>query len=83
MHKMYDKLSKKCSQRMNKPKFDMKHFYDTLTTVSMHFNLPVYTNPYFSFVPFDIVPGNWQKTTEGTERVGTVTPFGLNSKIMY
>lgn len=76
----------KCSQRMNKHKFDIKHFPDTPTTVSEHFNLPGHTIEDFSFMPIDKVPGNWKrlmKETSWMHRLGTVTPFGLNSKIMY
>lgn len=76
----------KCSQRMNKHKFDIKHFPDTPTTVAEHFNLPGHTIQDFSFMPIDKVSDNWKRLMKETSwmyRLGTVTPFGLNSKIMY
>ena len=84
---MLDKLSKqKCSQRMNKHKFNTKHFPDTPTTVSEHFNLPGYNIHDFSFMLIDKVPGNWKrlrKKISWMHRIGTVTLFGLNSKLMH
>ena len=76
----------KCSQRMNKHKFDIKHFPDIITTVSEHFNSPGHSIKDFSFMPIDKVTGNWKrlmKETSWMHRLGTVCPFGLNSKIMY
>ena len=76
----------KCSQRMNKHKFDIKHFPDIITTVSEHFNSPGHSIKKFSFMPIDKVTGNWKrlmKETSWMHRLGTVCPFGLNSKIMY
>ena len=75
-----------CSQRMNKHKFDIKHSPDIITTVSEHFNSPGHSIKYFSFMPIDKVTGNWKrlmKETSWMHRLGTVCPFGLNSKIMY
>ena len=76
----------KCSQRMNKHKFDIKHFPDIITAVSEHFNSPGHSIKDFSFMPIDKVTGNWKrlmKETSWMHRLGTVCPFGLNSKIMY
>ena len=76
----------KCSQRMNKHKFDIKHFPDIITTVSEHFNSPGHSIKDFSFMPIDRVTCNWKrllKETSWMHRLGTVCPFGLNSKIMY
>ena len=35
-----EQTQQKCSQRMNKHNFDIKHFPDIITTVSEHFNSP-------------------------------------------
>ena len=50
----------KCSQRMNKHKFDIKHFPDIVTTVSEHFNLPGHSNKDF----FHLCPLIEQNRTE-------------------
>ena len=71
---------------MNKHKFDIKHFPDIITTVSEHFNSPGHSIKDFSFMPIDRVTCNWKrllKETSWMHRLGTVCPFGLNSKIMY
>ena len=76
----------KCSQGMNKHKFDIKHFPDIITTDSDHFNSPRHSIKDFSFMPIDKVTGNWKrlmKETSWMHRLGTVCPVGLNSKIMY
>ena len=41
---------------MKKHKFVIKHFPDTPTTISEHFNLPGNTIQDFSFMPFGTVP---------------------------
>ena len=67
-------------------KFDIKHFPDIITTVSEHFNSPGNSIEDFSFMPIDKVTGNWKrlmKETSWMHRLGTVFPFGLNSKIMF
>ena len=76
----------KCSQRINKHKFDIKHFPAIITTVSEHFKSPVHSIKVFSFMPIDKVTGNCKrlmKETSWKHHLGTVCPFGLNSKIVY
>lgn len=49
---------------MNKGKFDIKHFPDTLTTVFEHFNSPEHVIQGFFFKPVDKVNGDWKKAHE-------------------
>ena len=58
--------SAKCRQRMNKHKFDIKHFPDIVTTVSEHFNLPGHSIKDFSFMPIERVTGNWNRFMKET-----------------
>jgi hypothetical protein len=76
----------KCSQRMNSHKFDIKHFPDTITNVSEHFNSEGHSIKDFSFMPIDKVKNNWQRLLKETSwmyKLGTIIPDGMNSKILY
>ena len=56
----------KFSQRINKHKFDIKHFPDIVTTVSEHFNLPGHSIKDFSFMRIDRVTGNRKRLMKET-----------------
>ena len=76
----------KCSQRMNSHKFDIKHFPETCTNVSEHFNSPGHSLNDFSFMPIDQIHNNWQRLLKETKWMyflGTKIPNGMNSKILY
>jgi hypothetical protein len=79
-------VQQKCSQRMNSHKFDIKHFPDTITDESEHFNSEGHSIIDFSFMPIDKVQNNWQRLLKETSlmyKLGTIISDGMNSKILY
>jgi hypothetical protein len=76
----------KCSMRMNSHKYDIKHYPDTLTTVAEHFNSENHSLNDFSFMPIEKVTDNWKRLLKETKwiyKLGTLSPNGMNSKILY
>ena len=76
----------KCANRMNNHKFDIVHFPDMFTNVSEHFNSPGHTIQDFSFMPIEKVSNNWKrllKETSWMHILGTITPKGMNSKVLF
>ena len=76
----------KCANRMNKHKFDIVHFPDMITNVSEHFNSPGHSIHDFTFMPIEKVSNNWKrllKETSWMHILGTITPHGMNSKVLF
>ncbi|XP_053377373.1 uncharacterized protein LOC123529459 [Mercenaria mercenaria] len=76
----------KCSQRMNSHKFDIRHFPDTPTNVSEHFNSENHSVSDFSFMPIDLVKNDWfrlLKETRWIHTLNTAWPHGMNAKILF
>lgn len=74
----------KCSIRMNSHRFDIKH--NNYTNVAEHFNLSDHSLQDFSFMPIDQVHNVWRRLLKETEwiyRLGTISPFGMNAKVLY
>ena len=77
---------KKCSVRMNSHRFDIKHHPDSYTNVSEHFNSSDHSINDFSFMPIDSVSNNWQRLLKETKwmyLLGTISPNGMNSKVLF
>ena len=75
----------KCANHMNSHKYDIAHFPDTLTNVSDHFNSHGHSIQDFSFIPIDKVSNNWKrllKETTWMHVLGTISPKGMNSKVL-
>ena len=56
------------------------------THVAEHFNLPEHTIDNVSFVPFDIVHGDFNRLCKETywiHKFDTMYPKGLNAKVLY
>lgn len=76
----------KCANRMNKHKYDIAHFPDTITNVSEHFNSAGHSIQDFSFMPIDKVTNDWKrllKETTWMHILDTVSPNGMNSKVLF
>ena len=76
----------KRANRMNNHRFDIVHFPDMLTNVSEHFNSPGHNIQDFSFMPIEKVSNNWKrllKETSWMHILGTITPNGMKSKILF
>ena len=71
---------------MNSHKYDIAYFPDTLTNVSDHFNSPGHSVQDFSLMPSDKVSNNWKwllKETALMHVLGTISPKGMNSKVLF
>ena len=76
----------KVSKRMNSHRFDIFHYPDNFTNVSMHFNENGHTPNDFSFAPIDKIEAEWPrllKETYWVHRLNTLHPNGMNSKVLY
>ena len=85
MHNMLDRHTKG-SKRMNSHRFDIYHYPDNFTNVSVHLNENGHTPSYFSFAPIDKVDAEWQRLLKETywmHRLNTIYPNGMNSKVLY
>ena len=81
-----EQTHQKCANRMNNHRFDIVHFPDMLTNVSEHFNSPGHNIQDCSFVPIEKVSNNWKRLLKETcwmHILGTITPNGMNSKILF
>ena len=74
---------------MNKHKFDIEQQAegnDMITNVSEHFNSPGHSIHDFTFMPIEKVSNNWKrllKETSWMHFLGTITPHGMNSKVLF
>ena len=76
----------KCNVRMNSQRFDIKHFPDSFTNVSEHFNSSDHSINDFSFMAINSIKNNWQrllKETRWMHLLGTLSPNGMDSKVLY
>ena len=76
----------KVSKRMNSHRFDIFHYPDNFTNVSMHFNENGHTPNDFSFAPIDKIEAEWPRLLKETywmHRLNTLHPNGMNSKVLY
>ena len=76
----------KVSKRMNSHRFDICHYPDNFTNVSLHFNENGHTPRDFSFAPIDKVEAEWPRLLKETywmHRLNTIHPNGMNSKVLY
>ena len=76
----------KVSKRMNSHQFDICHYPDNFTNVSVHINENGHTPNDFSFTPIDKVEAEWPRLLKETywlHRLNTNYPNGMNSKVVY
>ena len=76
----------KVSKRMNSHRFDICHYPDNFTNVSVHFNENGHTPSDFSFAPIDKVEAEWPRLLKENywmHRLNTIYPNGMNSKVLY
>ena len=76
----------KVSKRMNSHRYDIFHYPDNFTNVSMHFKENGHTPNDFSFAPIDKIEAEWPrlfKETYRMHRLNTLYPNGMNSKVLY
>ena len=71
---------------MNSHRFDICHYPDNFTNVSVHFSENGHTPSDFSFPPIDKVEAEWQRLLKETywiHRLNNIYPNGINSKVLY
>ena len=76
----------KVSKRMNSHRFDILHYSESITNVSVHFNENGHSVDNFSFTPIDKVENEWPlliKETYWMHRLKTLSPNGMNTKVLY
>ena len=76
----------KCSVRMNSHRFDIRNHPNSYTNVSEHFNSENHSILDFSFMPIENINNNWQRLMKETKwmyKLGTISPDGMNSKILF
>ena len=76
----------KVSKRMNSHRFDMMHYPESITNVSVHFNENGHSVDNFSFTPIDKVENEWARLLKETywmHRLKTLSPNGMNTKVLY
>ena len=76
----------KVSKRMNSHHFDILHYPESITNVSVHFNENGYSVDNFSFTPIDRVETEWPRLLKETywmHHLKTLSPNGMSSKVLY
>ena len=76
----------KVSKRMNSHRFDILHYPESITNVSVHFNENSHSVDNFSFTPIDKVENEWPcllKETYWMHRLKTLSPNGMVTKVLY
>ena len=76
----------KVSKRMNSHRFDILHYPESITNVSVHFNENGHSVDNFSFTPIDKVENEWPhllKETYWMHHLKTLSPNGMNTKVLY
>ena len=76
----------KVSKRMNSHRFDILHYPESITNVSVHFNENGHSVDNFSFTPIDRVENEWPRLLKETywmHRLKTLSPNGMNTKVLY
>ena len=71
---------------MNSHRFDICHYPDNFTNVSLHFNVNGHTPSDLSFAPIDKVEAEWFRLlTEAywIHRLNAIHPNRMNSKVLY
>ena len=76
----------KVSKRMNSHRFDILHYPESITKVSVHFNENGHSVDNFSFTPIDKVENEWPRLLKETywmHCLKTLSPNGMNTKVLY
>ena len=71
---------------MNSHRFDILHYPESITNVSVHFNVSGHSVDNVSFTPIDKVENEWPgllKETYWMHRLKTLSPNGMNTKVLY
>ena len=71
---------------MNSHRFDILHYPESITNVSIQFNENGHSVNNVSFTPIDRVEAEWSRLLKGTywmHRPKTLSPNGMNSKVLY
>ena len=71
---------------MNSHRFNILHYPESITKVSVHFNENGHSVDNFSFTPIDRVENEWPhllKETYWMHRLKTLSPNGMNTKVLY
>ena len=76
------------SKRMNNHRFDINGYIDPAfsTNVAIHFNSSNHSINDFAFMPIDIVHNNFDRLCKETywiHKLDTLSPNGLNAKVIY
>ena len=73
-------------KRMNSHRFDILHYPESITNVSVHFNENGHSVDNFSFTPIDKVKNEWPRLLKETywmHHLKTLSPNGMNTKVLY
>ena len=71
---------------MNSHRFDILHYPESITNVSVHFNENGHSVDNFSFTPIDKVENERPRLLKETywmHRLKTLPPNGMNTKVLY
>ena len=75
----------KVSKRMNSHRFDILHYPESITFVSVHFNENGHSVNKFSFTRIDKVENEWPRLLKETywmHRLKTLSPNGMYTKVL-
>ena len=71
---------------MNSHRFDILHYPESITNISVHFNENGHSVDDFSFTPIDKVENEWPrflKETYWMHRLKTLSPNAVNTNVLY